>query len=456
MEKPHYRTKQGWINAVDKHIHTSPHILNKLEVIADINSKGSDTYAQTMRDITGIQKAMSGSIDGLSSSVQQIPDQFNRLSGGIRELSLFAKDLNTIQTEHTTLLSKLTSSNDEQLHIHQSILDNSSQQTEIQSKIKDFSLITSQLIEKQLNIQKRQFIIQERAFELQKYQAELDAIRTYNSQSSLLLQQAQLEESKIQTGLKQIEGEKNTKKGQLDSLKKYFESEVTRINSSNVLPNIVKYLLVNKYIYFLNTNSETINIVSFLGLQFRVEFGSILESFHEISIELLPSIKDEIDNVLLNLKFCLLIDNVDSANDRLLKIEGFRGGLSNYINAEIEARDYFNTCKSNRIENPSEKLGFFQTITQGFFSKDNKDIFRQYREIEKNYISAKERYTYAMEIVKKKYIKIESSEKKLHNSGYPIDRTEFDLFVAYLFEQESIFLKKYPFFDDIRSAHTPF
>lgn len=170
----------------------------------------------------------------------------------------------------------------------------------------------------------------------------------------------------------------------------------------------------------------------------------------------MPNIEGEIDDVILNLKYCVLIDNKSIAKDKLSKIEKLQEELSNMVIHEKKSEKNFNLCKSNRIKNPSKDLGIFQTITRGIFNEKNRNLFKEYNQLENIYNKAKENYINSMDSVKKKHIKIESREKKLHESGYPINQSEFDQFIDFLLTNESDFLKKYPFFNEIRAAHTPF
>lgn len=242
--RPHYRTEATWKSNIDKAILAVPHVVNKLDAANDISEKSYDRYSQQQHNDQKFQKSSLNQLGDLNSSIQQIPSQFNSLNSGIRELSSFAKDLNTIQTKNNTLLSEQNRLKKEQSHISQSILDSASERKEIQSKILEFTSVTNQLITKQLNIQERQLIILKRADEQRQQQIELESITALNSQLSLSLEQAQLKQLEIQTSLMQMSDRKLLAKGKLDSLCEYFKSEVIRIQQSNILPDIVKYLLV--------------------------------------------------------------------------------------------------------------------------------------------------------------------------------------------------------------------
>nr|VFK57599.1 MAG: hypothetical protein BECKTUN1418F_GA0071002_11222 [Candidatus Kentron sp. TUN]VFK65823.1 MAG: hypothetical protein BECKTUN1418E_GA0071001_11141 [Candidatus Kentron sp. TUN] len=425
MKTPSYRTEEGWARHVDRSISTLPDVVSNLE--------GNMRYAQ-----------------------HEISSRFSELNGGIREISSFTERLGSIQSQHTSLLSDISNSSRKQINIQQSISYNSSRQTEILSRIDRVTSEFNRISRRQLEVQERQLAVQEQQLKIQRYQAELQNMQLEQSMLQTSLQQIIARELQLQSRLLEVNRQTDLAGEKLHTIKDYLNSEISRIETDPTLPDIVKFLLIEKYIAFISGNQMLSNTLSFLEVSFEFAFGSILSKLNSTKEVLFAKVRREIDHVMLNLKYCALLDNVDNAANSLNEIEILRGQLSQQTETRDNEKRKFNICASHRVKNPKEYLGVFQRMTRGIFNKKARYLFRDYRKREKAFERAQERYNSASKYVGDTYGQIKSSESTLHRKGYPVTTLEFDAFRMYLMNKQSEFLRQYPYFEEIRAAYKPF
>lgn len=418
MKAPSYYTDESWARHVDRSVSAIPDIVNNLEVA----NRVSDIQSQYF--------------DEQTSNLSYISDKFNDLNYVMDDLNSFSERSNKIEMQHNELLELLHDVSLEQLRLQELIEENGCKQTEI--------------LEKQLEVQSEQL-------NLQQYQIELQRMQLEQSQLQTQLQQSIAIELSYQTNLLETKHQTDLAREKVSTLKEYFNFEIQRLNEDSFLPEIVKYLLAEKYIVYIKDNDSLKDALSFLEVPFEFTFGSIIAKLKNLKMRLVESIGEKsINNVLLNLKLSNLYDNIEEAKNRLAGIEKLQQELLLHMLKLAEKKKRLDMSKENRVENPSQYVSFWQWITRGIFNKEIRNKYSQYRKKEAAYTQAQKEFTGAQNVSDKLRKKIQVMKDDLVAKGFPADSEEFGKFCDFLSKSNAEFISNFPYFQAIRSAHQPF
>jgi len=449
MNKPSYRTEEGWARHIDRCISSIPDVVKNIEMVDRSLSLQNKELTNELYQIAALQKDE-------SRTQEEIAYRFSELNGGIRELSNFSRSMCMIQSQHTDLLKSQVQANEEQVNLQRQISKNSYKQTEVLSEIKDISADIHRISRRQLDVLEKQLAVQEKQLEVQQYQAKLSNLQLKQMSLQTALQRTIANESQIQSRLLEIHRQTDLAKEKLRTLKDYFNSEIDRIEKDSSLPDVIKFLLIEKYIAFISNDSTLSSILSFLEIPYVFAFGSILNKLKAIRKPVFDKVNDKIDGVLLNLKHCALLDNIEQASLKLNSINILRKKLSDQLFVNTEDEKVLNLKAQNRVQNPKEYLGFFQRNTKGLFNKKARMLFKEFDAREIEYSLALDKYNNSLKNYEETSSQLKIEESILYGRGYPLNTDEFLHFKEYLTERQVNFLSEYPYFSEIRSAFQAF
>lgn len=379
--------------------------------------------------------------------------QARRLQGEIAKMAanivLYHQDLQRLNQE-------MGEANQHQEAIRNQIATATREQADIMRSLDRRQAEIAKISRRSLEVQEQQLAVQEEQLKLQGLQVKIKAKQLEEMQLQTQLQQAMAQEMQLQTKVAELNRQMKLAKGKLDSAKDYLKMEVERLDRTKSLPDLVKYMLVEQYLSYINTDPQLSQAVEVLELSATLFFGAVWHRLEDLKTALYPRVAGEIEGVMRDLGYCVLLENIGGAANILEELLGqratLRGRRSTLASCQADEAYWL----ERQVDNPSNYLGFFHRITRGLLTQRTRELYSEYRRLVKSLAQARASLAQAAEALRETSREVATLEETLTNNGYPTSERKFRAFHSFLHGCQKNLIARYPYFSQLRSAYNPF